>query len=88
MCLLGPVVRAWPDAVERVRALRDSGELLAHADQFVTKRWGHNGRPAELLSDLLGPALASKRSRKLRVHLRRPAQQAADGQPNLKKARF
>ena len=88
MCLLGPVVRAWPDAVKRVRALRDSGELLAHADKFVTKRRGHNGRPAELLSDLLGPALASKRSHKLRVRLRQPAGQAADGQPDPKKARF
>ena len=87
MCLLGPVVRAWPDAVKQVRALRDSGQLLAHANNFVAKR-GYNARPAELLSGLLGSALPAKHSQKLRARLGQPAGQGAGGQPAPKKARF
>jgi hypothetical protein len=62
-CLLGPVVRAWPQCATQVRALADSGRLREHAERFTNSRGGYTARPAEMLAGLLGAPTNPTRQR-------------------------
>lgn len=95
-CLLGPVVRAWPDCVDRVRAVPD---LEQRAEEFWAERSQLAPRPAELVRRLLGPpsrtelqlrrrhplavrdALASHTSKRTGLHPKRGRRQTARDAP-------
>lgn len=81
-CLLGPVVRGWPDCVAKVRALGNSQDLRELARRFTESRGGFTGRPAEFLESVLGPP-ESHRSKRL-AQVQRPRQQSG---PPSKRAR-
>lgn len=60
-CLLGQVVRAWPDCLAQVQALSHSGALQERAEAFMHSRGGFAAHPAEMLAGLLGPAAGPAR---------------------------